>query len=93
MLPVDRWKIVYADGSEFTSEQGTWAEAPPFGVFAVVYYALPDSDMRNVSMNKDVYEYEGHVVGDDVTPVKFGLFVDGDTYYRLHDALFRTVTP
>ena len=38
MLKVDRWVVYYGDGSTFTSEQGTWAEAPPFGVFAIVYY-------------------------------------------------------
>jgi len=34
VLPVERWVIFYADESTFTSEQGPWAEAPPFGVQA-----------------------------------------------------------
>ena len=44
MLTVDKWTVFYADESTFTSEQGSWAEAPAFGVNCVVYYLLPECD-------------------------------------------------
>lgn len=32
---MDKWRIYYADGSAFGSEQGTWEEAPVDGVILV----------------------------------------------------------
>jgi hypothetical protein len=96
MLPVLSWVIHYADGSTFSSDSGFWAEAPPFGVQAVVYYHVPDSDgLRRVTVdgghdNGDVYIWEGdgHLEG-----VKMGLWMDRDGYYRIADLASRRTTP
>lgn len=94
MLPVESWRIVYADGSTFTSEDGTWADAPPFGVQAVVYYH-PDG-----RLTKDGGEDDGHVYtwrGEDSHPdfagLKMGLWMDRDGYYRVCDLATLTVRP
>ena len=104
MLKVDRWVVYYADGSTFTSEQGTWAEAPPFGVFAVVYYD-PEGRKLTDRQGKDVsiYQFPGdkptHVVDVEGTPVgmdidvKMGLWTDNESYWRVHDYHRREVTP
>lgn len=92
MLPVDRWTVFYADGSTFTSEQGTWAEAPPFGVTAVVYYRTDGCTLFQEEGHDDsVYWYQGEPVGSD--PVKMGLWCDNDQYFRVHDLARRAVTP
>lgn len=106
MLPVDRWAITYGDGSTFTSEQGSWAEAPPFGVFAVVYYDT--AGVRHVQMEQyDHSEYrwpeslpapegavEVHGVEAAGGPVKFGLWVANGEYFTLFDTVYgREVTP
>lgn len=90
MLPVERWVIFYADGSQFCSEQGSWAEAPPFGVHAVVYYHAPEG--VTLAQDQDVYGYLGVPLGCDV-PVKMGLYTDGVSYWRVHDLVERAVRP
>ncbi len=37
------WKIYYANGSTFDSNDGSWKEKPGWGILAVVYFR-PDSD-------------------------------------------------
>jgi len=93
MLPVKAWTIHYADGSTFTSEQGSWAEAPPFGVHAVVYYH-PDGQVTRQEVGDDVsvYEHVGLPEGSDAH-AKMGLWTDGESYWRVHDAVTRAVTP
>jgi hypothetical protein len=81
--------VFYADGSTFTSEQGSWAEAPPFGVQAVVYYHVPAG--TTLQMDSDVYCWLGQEAGGQ--PWKMGLFVDDDAYWRVHDLVSKAVTP
>jgi len=105
MIPVDRWEVVYGDGSRFTSSDGTWAEAPPFGVFAVVYHRVDGT--RLVQMEQDHrsrYEWSEHVPYPDGAVevegveaggkvVKWGLWVSNDAYFTLTDAIRGEVTP
>jgi hypothetical protein len=89
VLPVKAWRIYYADGSTFTSDDGTWAEAPPFGVQAVVYYHEPpykDID----GPDHGVFHYRGEGFPDDV---KLGLWMDSEGYYRIADLAHRSVMP
>lgn len=101
MLAVDRWEIHYADGSTFTSEDGSWAEAPAFGVFAVVYYH-PDGyrTIQKEQYDQSIYrwlpdvdgavEVEGDAVG---AHVKFGLWVHNDQYLMLFDRVHGMIAP
>lgn len=89
MLPVKSWRIIYEDGSEFTSKDGSWAEAPPFGVQCVVYYDV-DADRLTVDGGEDdghIYTYEGE------QGVKMGLWMDTEGYYRLYDLARRSAAP
>lgn len=93
MLPVVAWTVFYADGSTFTSAQGSWAEAPPFGVQAVVYYHSPSGvTVQEVGNDVSIYEHIGLPEGSD-EHAKMGLWTDGVSYWRVHDAVKRTVTP
>ena len=89
MLPIESWRIIYADGSEFTSEEGTWAEAPPFGVQCVVYYHVPPYFTLDVEPD-GVYWYQGEDYPDDL---KLGLWMDAEGYYRLMDYAQKSVMP
>ena len=104
MLPVERWEIVYGDGSRFTSDDGTWADAPPFGVFAVVYYHVggrrtvqkeqhDDSVYRYLPDVDGAVELEAEPVGGRGATVKFGLWVANDQYLKLFDAVHGEVRP
>ena len=93
MLPVERWTVFYADGSTFTSDQGSWAEAPPFGVTCVIYYLLTGAScVDEQGYDDSIYVYRGEAVGSD-EPVKMGLWTDGESYWRVHDLAMRTTTP
>lgn len=93
MLPIRAWRIFYADGSEFTSDDGTWAEAPPFGVIAVVYYHVPKgTTFQEVGRDDSIYEFIGLPEGTD-KHAKMGLWTDGESYWRVHDLARRAVTP
>lgn len=84
MLPVKAWKIIYADGSTFSSADGTWAEAPPFGVQTVVYYHVPDGVTLHVEPHDEsVYYWMGE---SELDGVKVGLWMDSEGYYRIIDA-------
>ncbi len=98
MIPVESWKILYGDGSVFTSNDGTWAEAPPFGVYAIVYYNIDGTtvvqqeqcDDSRYEWPEDLAKPDGWIVVEGAeaagTMVKYGLWVDNDTYYALFDA-------
>lgn len=91
MLPVKAWRIVYADGSEFTSKDGAWAEAPPFGVVCVAYYTIPSGVTLHVRADDEsVYEYLG---GGEYEGVKMGLWMDPEGFYRLVDYARRSSEP
>lgn len=92
MLPVDRWTIWYADGSTFTSDDGTWAQAPPFGVICVVYYRPDGATFQEVGNDHGVVTFLGVPEGCD-QPVKMPLWTDGESYWRVHDLARRSVTP
>jgi len=92
MLPIKSWRIFYADGSEFTSKDGTWAEAPPFGVSCVVYYHVDGKykTIDNGGTEGVVYYQSDEFAGTDA---KLGLWVDGETHYRIMDLAQRSVKP
>lgn len=90
MLPVKSWRIIYADGSEFTSLDGSWADAPPFGVQCVVYYHAEGLTFDNGGSEGIVY-WQADEFAD--TDVKMGLWVDGDTFYRIQDLALRSTSP
>jgi hypothetical protein len=93
MLPIRSWRIYYADGSTFSSDDGTWAEAPPFGVQCIVYYHVPEGvTFQEVGDDVSIYEFVGLPEGTD-EHAKMGLWTDGESYWRVHDAVRRSVTP
>jgi len=89
VLPIRAWTVFYADGSTFTSDEGSWAEAPPFGVHAVVYYHAPAG--VTVQADSEVYHYLGIEAGGK--PWKMGLWTDGESYWRVHDLVSKAVSP
>jgi hypothetical protein len=91
MLPIKAWRIYYADGSTFTSKDGTWSQAPPFGVQCVVYYHVDDLKTLHVEGNDEaIYYYRGKGSQRDY---KMGLWMDTEGYYRIMDLAFRSVRP
>jgi hypothetical protein len=93
MLPIRSWRIHYADGSTFSSDDGTWAEATPFGVQCIVYYHAPEGvTFQEVGNDVSIYEFVGLPEGTD-EHAKMGLWTDGESYWRVHDAVRRSVTP
>lgn len=91
MLPVKSWRIFYADGSTFSSEDGTWAEAPPFGLTCVVWYHEPPYKTIDTGGTEGVIYYQSDEFSG--TDVKLGLWVDGYTHYRIMDLARRSVEP
>lgn len=90
MLPIKQAIIVYSDGSTYTTpDDGTWAEAPPFGVYAVVYYHAPRGVTR--ADNQEIYYHIDQEAGGKEW--KMGLWTDGENYWRLHDLVKKLVTP
>jgi len=88
MLPVASWRIFYADGSTFDSGQGSWADAPPFGVQCVVYYdAQGRVTVDTASRDDSTYTWRGE--GDEAG-IKIGLWMDSDGHYRIVDAAGRS---
>lgn len=80
MLPVKSWTVFYADESRFTSTMGTWAEAPPFGVEAVVYYHTEGKTIHLEPNDESRYFYLGE---DELEGHKLGLWMDSAGYYRI----------
>lgn len=91
MLPIESWRIFYADGSTFSSEDGTWAEAPPFGLTCVVYYHAPPHKTLDSGGTEGVLYFQSEEFAD--TDVKLGLWVDGETHYRVMDLAAKSVAP
>lgn len=89
MLPIKSWRIYYADESTFSSEDGAWSEAPPFGVQCVVYYHVPPYLTLDVDAD-GIYRYQGEGYPDDL---KLGLWMDAEGYYRLMDYAQKSVMP
>lgn len=88
MLPIKSWRIFYADGSTFSSEDGTWADAPPFGVQVVVYYHVGDrKTLYREANDPSVYVYEGE------DAVKMGLWMDTEGFYRVLDLARKSSEP
>lgn len=89
MLPVESWTVFYADGSTFSSAQGSWADAPRFGVACVVYYHVANRRTLDVQAHdRSVYAYRGQ--GDEAD-LKLGLWMDADGFYRILDAAGRSM--
>lgn len=102
MLPIRAWRIFYADGSSFDSTMGTWAEAPPFGVQAVVYYhADPyktvdggrNSHDRPGPNEGDVYVWLGEDTHPDYAGMKMGLWMDREGFYRVQRLAMESTAP
>lgn len=91
MLPIKAWRIYYADGSTFTSNDGAWADAPPFGVQCVVYYHVPPYKTLDVQpVDESVYEWRGE---GELSDYKLGLWMDSEGYHRIMDLASRSVAP
>lgn len=83
MLKIKSWRIYYADGSAFTSDDGSWAQAPPFGVQCVVYYDLEGrAQLDGGEHDGHIYRYQGDGFRDDV---KMGLWIDNEGAKRIYD--------
>ena len=91
MLAVKAWRIFYADGSTYSSEDGTWADAPPFGVQCVVYYHEPPYKTIDKGGTEGLCYWQSDEFAG--TGVKMGLWVDDDTHYRVMDLATRSVRP
>lgn len=89
MLPIKGWRIYYADCSTFDSTQGSWAEAPPFGVQAIVYYHVPPYKTLDGPAD-GVYTYQGD---EEYPGVKLGLWMDAEGYYRIANLAQQSVSP
>lgn len=101
MLDIESWMVFYADGSTFSSEDGSWAEAPAFGVACVVYYH-PNDRITVQTEAHDISVYEWWPV-DVPRPTGVGQVSDGETkmgvwisdekFYTLINRATRQVTP
>lgn len=94
MLPIKAWRIMYADGSSFTNGDGTWAEAPPFGVQCVVYYHIYNNkQLRTIDSGRegnDIYVWEGEGENEGW---KMGMWMDTEGLHRIHDYAKKSVMP
>ena len=94
MLPIKSWRIYYADGSTFSNLDGTWAQAPPFGVQAVVYYhTRPYKTIDGGENNGDVYVWNGEDSHPDYQGIKMGLWMDREGAYRIQKLAFESTSP
>jgi hypothetical protein len=82
MLKVDSWRIFYADGSTFSSADGSWSDAPPFGVQCVAYYNTHGVTLHTEANDESVYVYQGE---NELEGIKMGLWMDSKGYYRILD--------
>lgn len=97
MLPIERAEIWYPDGSVYhIPDDGTWAEAPPFGVQCVVYYHVSNPDkLQRITKdggqeNSDIYIWLGE---GDLKDYKLGLWMDSEGYYRIYDLASKSSRP
>jgi len=81
MLPIKAWRVYYADGSTFTSEDGSMAEAPLFGVQCVVYYHDPPYKTLSSPDENGVLWMQG--MEDNLKGLKMGLWQDEVGLYRI----------
>ena len=89
MLPVESWAVFYADGSTFTSAQGSWADAPRFGVQCVVYYHDDGRITRDTSsQDESLYVWRGE---GEQADIKIGLWMDEAGHYRIVNAAGRSL--
>ena len=82
MLPIKAWRIYYADGSTFSNKDGSWAEAPPFGVQCIVWYhdPAPFKTIHAERNDEAIYVWQG----DDHEKhpeVKMGMWMDAGCFY------------
>lgn len=90
MLEVRSWRITYADGSTFDSTQGTWADAPAFGLTCVIYYHVPPYQTLDNGGDDGLFYFRGE---GDYAGLKMGLWMDETGYYRLIDAAGKASPP
>ena len=108
MLPIRAWRVFYADGSTFDSTQGSWAQAPPFGVQVVVWYH--DPPYKTVDLGHSLFFFEANPqprtlercpqlaagncpLNAETNPPKMGLFMDEEGLYRIQDLAMRSTMP
>ena len=90
MIPIKAWRIYYADGSAFTNNDGTFADAPPFGLQCIVYYSTDGVRLyRDITSggNEGVFYVEG------MEGVKMGMWMDSEGCYRIHEAARNDLPP
>lgn len=75
MLPLRGWTIWYDNGSTFSSEDGSWKDAPDQGVQVVCF--RHDPPYRTFFSGDDTYHHPDH---DDV---KHGRWIETDEFYAL----------
>ena len=109
MLLIKAWRIYYADESFFDFTMGSWAEASPFGVQAVVWYH-PDHEGSIVKTTyggepgNDVYLHHTRCFLSDLIEnevyvhegndgFKMGMWMDEDGLYRIHDLISQSTMP
>lgn len=90
MLAIKAWRIYYADGSTFSSKDGKWAEAPPFGVQCIVYYHVPPYKTLDTGGVKGIYYWKGK---GPTKGIKMGLWMDDKGFYRIMDMAEKSVAP
>jgi len=82
MMKVKAWRVYYEDGSSFSNEDGTWAQAPPFGLQCVVYYDVPPYRTLDSGGNEGVFVFQGE---GSLSQYKMGVWTDGNTCWRIHE--------
>lgn len=97
-----RWTIYYADETVFTSEDGSWGDAPHGGVL-IIFERMSEPEKTAVHMGMDYYLWkagEGIVsfgerflhqhmlLGIDEGAIKFGLWVSNAVWQRVHRRAF-----
>lgn len=100
MLPIRKAIITYPDESTYTiPDDGTWAEAPPFGVQCVTYYHVAEPDrLQRITVDGgenlgDIYVWLGTETHPDYHNHKMGMWMDREGYYRIYDLARRRVSP
>lgn len=79
-LPVIGWRIIYGDGSVYSSDDGTWDDAPSNDVQILEY--LHEPPYRTFTYAEDEYQ---------LTPEhskKFGAWMEEGAFYALVAAAF-----
>ena len=90
MLAIKAWRIFYADASTFSNKDGSWADAPPFGVECIVYYHVPPYKTLDPGGNEGIYYWRGK---GEKKGIKMGLWMDDKGYYRIMKLAAKSVMP